>query len=220
MSQYFSAAQLEHENISTLPGALCHYVQQRTPLVSSWLDSMANWPIFDRDLIAHPSTDCYTQPQTFKSIVSMVFADSTSPSLAASRQVYTFSPATFNDEEEEEDVPAKKETILAPIPINPLPAPLKRGRPSVSNARTARAASVGHKARSHHSNHREALNVEMENLRFALPFKKRKMPNGYGPEVKASKAAVLSGAVAHIFELERERDALRKENGFLKDRKR
>lgn len=232
MSHYFLTTPLQHENISTLPGALWHYVGQRTPPLNSWLDPKANWPTFDRDLIAHPPTDCYIQqPQTFNSVMSMIFADFTSPSLAASSQVYTSSPATSIGEEEEVEVPAKQETILAPIPINTLAAPLKRGRPSASNARTARAASDSHKARSHHSNHRQphhqverkyrkSLNVEMENLRLALPLKQQRMPNGGGPEVKASEAAVLSSAVAHIYELEWERDALRKENEILKGRKR
>jgi len=40
--------------------------------------------------------------------------------------------------------------------------------------------------------------------------------NGCGSGVKASKAAVLAGAVAYIHDLEQERDLLRRENEMFK----
>ncbi|KAE9978094.1 hypothetical protein BLS_000870 [Venturia inaequalis] len=128
----------------------------------------------------------------------------------------------------------KQESLCSPSPPNAIPtAPRKRGRPRTTRASEDKPydesthiskPSKPSKRQPHNQverKYREGLNAELERLRMALPtihkWETASSCGGGSGMPKASKAAVLAGAVAYIQDMERERDQLRRENECLKN---
>jgi len=104
----------------------------------------------------------------------------------------------------------------------PISAPqTKRGRPRLTRTTKSSASSSSGKSLSARTPHnqverkyRESLNSEMERLRLAIPSTARWEEGIYSQagKTKPSKAMILGSAISYIRSLEKEVEALRREN--------
>jgi hypothetical protein len=201
-----------------------------SPGAEQWFNQTDDLGMFENEPLQTPTTDMYIQPQALN-----MYNLSTSNSSRNHTANYEFSDASSPEALShcDDDLTLrspKQESLYAPSPPNAVAtAPRKRGRP-----RTVRTAentlydeshakpSKPSKRQPHNQverKYREGLNAELERLRLALPtLHKWEMAASCGGSgmPKASKAAVLAGAVAYIQDMERERDHLRRENELLK----
>lgn len=202
-----------------------------SPGVDGWLNQN-EWNIFENEPLQSPAlgSDQYIAPQT-------LYNSSTSTSLhnhhAFSDNASSPEAPSLCDDDLNLISPKQEESLYAPSPTNAIPtAPRKRGRPRTvkTGEDTPYDDSTTHiskpskpsKRQPHNQverKYREGLNAELERLRMALPtIHKWEMATSCGSSgmPKASKAAVLSGAVNYIQDMERECDHLRRENELLK----
>jgi hypothetical protein len=168
----------------------------------------------------------YFSPQTH--------ATSRTPSLCGDASQDLYSPTTVSPhvtKRESHSTPASPSSESTPK--RPL---RKRGRPRLdtttsttsdsptnttstsapSSAKSHRAARLPHNQVER--KYREGLNSELERLRKAVPSLPQSDEGGGMGQPKPSKAMVLSSAIEYIHRIERERDALREENGRLRQR--
>jgi hypothetical protein len=201
-----------------------------SPGVDQWLNQADDWGMLDTKPLQSPTTDMYIVPQALN-----MYNSSTSTSSRNHTANFNFSEASSPEAPShcDDDLTLrspKQESLYAPSPTNAMPAaPRKRGRPRTvrtgedtpydnSQAKPSKSS----KRQPHNQverKYREGLNAELERLRLALPtLHKWEMAASCGGSgmPKASKAAVLAGAVAYIQDMERERDHLRRENELLK----
>ncbi|QDS73714.1 hypothetical protein FKW77_003491 [Venturia effusa] len=199
-----------------------------SPGVDSWLNQYEG-NFYENEPLPSPAlvTDQYISPQHLY--------NSSTPNSSHNNHVFSeaSSPGTPSLCDDDPNlISPKQESLHAPSPTRTFPTgPRKRGRPR--NIRPASedlpyddpahvSKTSRPKKRQPHNQverkYREGLNAELERLRMALPtihkWEMRNPDNCVAP--KASKAAVLAGAVAYIQDMERERDHLRRENELLK----
>jgi len=226
MPQFFETGAMEHYDNTMLNDM--PWDNEYSPSVDNWLQTNADWPMFDTDLTSSPTTEMYIQPQA----LDMYNSPSSTISSSRTRNISTFSDVssatTSLADEDDEDITPKQESICAPSPAAVAAAPRKRGRPRTvripeKNTYEYDMKSPKPSKRQPHNQverkYREGLNTELEKLRLALPATRWEMSSGCGSGVKASKAVVLACAVAYIRDLEQERDLLRRENEMLKSGK-
>lgn len=197
------------------------------PGVDSWLNQN-EWNFFENETIQSlvSGTDQCIAPQNlYNSSTSNTSRNCDTLSEASSPEV----PSLCDDDANL--ISPKQESPCTPSPTNTFPTTSrKRGRPRTikrnedvpyhesthvcKSSRTSKRLPHNQVERKY----REGLNAELERLRMATIHKwEMQSPTDAGSIVpKASKAAVLAGAVAYIQDMERERDYLRRENELLK----
>jgi hypothetical protein len=201
-----------------------------SPGVDNWLNQNDEWGLFGDQPLTSPTTETgmFIQPNALNMYNSSTSTSSRNHNTIDFSETSSPEAPSLCDDDLTLRSP-KQESTYAPSPTNAMPAPpRKRGRP-----RTVRTGDDGpcdnhakpskpSKRQPHNQverKYREGLNAELERLRLALPtLHKWEMAASCGSSgmPKASKAAVLAGAVAYIQDMERERDHLRRENELLR----
>jgi hypothetical protein len=186
--------------------------------------------MFDNEPLQSPTTesDMYIQPQALNMYNSSTSTSSRNHNALDLSEASSPEAPSLCDDDLNLRSP-KQESIYAPSPNAVPTAPRKRGRPRIIRTGEDTLYNNEHakpskpsKRQPHNQverKYREGLNAELERLRLALPsLHKWELASSCGGSgmPKASKAAVLAGAVAYIQDIERERDHLQRENELLK----
>lgn len=207
-----------------------------SPGIDDWLHQN-EWSFFENEDPLQsqtlPSAQCIA-PQTLYNSSTSTFSRNNHhiiKKLDFSEPSSPETPSSLYDDDLNNLSPKQEESIYMSSPTITA-APRKRGRPKTVRTGEEQAFSTSSpphisktaklsKRQPHNQverKYREGLNAELERLRMALPtthkWEVASTCGASGP--KASKAAVLAGAVAYIQDMEQERDHLKRENELLK----